>query len=258
MGTALRGKVPRSMKQIAYSVIIPVKNEARSLPQLLCELNESMRNKKFEVIAVNDGSADRTKQVLRRMEKRYPFLTSLNFPVCAGKWNALAAGFLKSRGAFIITLDGDLQDDPHELPRLLSCLHRGYDVVSGWRRNRCDLLYKAWISNFGNWCVSLLTKKTYRDMNSPFKIYRRSVYTHIPKAGSLLRFSLLFAEKLGYRTIEVPIHHRPRLFGRSKFGMVKYIRILYDLILVLLLFTGSGKLTGPVIQNTAVSKAGKT
>jgi glycosyltransferase involved in cell wall biosynthesis len=171
----------------------------------------------------------------------------LSFHSPQGKWAALRAGFKAAQGQIIITSDSDLQDNPKEVIKLLRLAipirdRHSYDLVSGARINRFDPLYKVIISKAGNLLASFLTGYRFHDLSSPFKIYKREVLENIPQEGSLLRFSTLFARKLGYKVAEVPIIHRPRLYGKSKFGVVKYLRIIYDLILILLLFSGSGKI----------------
>lgn len=230
------------MKETTFSWVLPIKDEALSLSQLLKEIKSVMRDESFEIVAVNDASNGDTKNVLTKLGKRFPQLKSIHFSLHQGKWAALTAGLNKARGEVVITLDSDLQDDPQEAKKLLQKLNNGYDLVSGWRRERHDLFYKVWISRLGNWLVSILTNCQFRDLNSPFKIYRREILDSLPTQGSLLRFTLLFAHKLGYQTAEVPIIHRPRLYGQSKFGLVKYLRIIFDLLLVLLLFSGSGRI----------------
>lgn len=231
------------MKRPNYSWVFPVYNESESLLKLISEIAAVMKGKAYEILAVDDGSEDQSIKVLRSIQKKFPPLRILPLGTHEGKWAALGVGIGAARGNIIITIDSDLQDNPTEITKLLDKINGGYDIVSGWRKNRVDGAYKVFISHLGNWCVSFITGKKFYDLNTPFKVYRREVLEYIPKQGSLLRFSLLFAQKLGFKVIEIPVVHRPRLFGVSKFGVVKYLRILYDLILILLLFSGSGRLS---------------
>ncbi len=228
------------MRQVQYSWILPIKNEALSLPQLFKEITQVMKGKNYEIIAINDASKDSTSTALKSLTVKIPQLKIINFRTHQGKWTALSAGFKASQGQMIITLDSDLQDMPSEFPELLLKLNQGYDLVSGWRKIRIDPIYKVGISRIGNWLASTLTGHQFKDLNSPFKVYRREVLESLPKEGSMLRFTMLFSSKLGYKVIEVPVNHRARIYGVSKFGLVKYLRIIYDLMLVQLLFTGSG------------------
>lgn len=237
-----------------YSLIIPVKNEASSLPQLFQEIKKAMGKREFEIIAVDDASTDTSRTTLTSLTSQTPQLKIVHFNLPQGKWAALRAGFSQAMGNIIITMDSDLQDDPSQLPKLLNKLDSGYDLVSGWRKIRHDPLYKVLISRLGNLLASTLTKQHFYDLNSPFKVYKREVLENLPNMGSMMRFSMLFAQRLGYKVCEVPINHRPRTFDKSKFGVVKYLRIIYDLILVLLLFSGSGRLTGDVRKDRLKSE----
>ncbi len=230
------------MKRPKYSWVFPVYNESKSLPTLINEIKNVMKDKTYEILAVDDGSVDQSQEVLRSIQKKLPQLHILPLGTHEGKWVALGIGIEAARGDIVVTIDSDLQDNPNELTKLLIKLNEGYDIVSGWRKIRVDQTYKVFISQLGNWCVSLLTGKKFYDLNTSFKVYRQQMIHHIPLHGSLLRFSLLFAKNLGFKVIEIPIVHRPRIWGSSKFGFIKYIRILYDLLLVLLLFSGSGAL----------------
>lgn len=230
------------MTKIKYSWILPINNEAESLPQLLNEIKQVMRSKSYEIIAINDASTDNSLTTLTSLIFLIP-LKIINFPSPQGKWAALLAGFKSSKGKIIITSDSDLQDNPQEVTKLLQKLDQGYDLVSGWRKVRHDPLYKVLISNAGNWLASSLTGYKFYDLNSPFKIYKREIIHALPIQGSMLRFSMFFAQKMNFKVIEVPVNHRARLYGKSKFKVIKHFRIIYDLILVLLLFSGSGRLT---------------
>lgn len=205
-----------------YSIVLPIRNEDASLPQLFAEIEQTFRRKRYEVIAVDDASG---------------------YTDHFGKWEALRTGIARARGDVIITLDSDLQDDPRELPKLINTLNEGYDIVSGWRKDRQDDWYKITISQLGNSMISLFAHKKFYDLNAPMKVYRRKALMGLPREGSLLRFSLLFAHTLGYRTAEISVRHRRRLYGTSKFGLVKYFRILYDSLLIFFLFSGSGRIT---------------
>lgn len=229
------------MGKINYSWILPIKNEAKSLNQLINEIYLVMKGKKFEIIAVNDASKDNSFKTLKNLSLKYPSLKIINFKTHKGKWAALLEGFKKSRGEIIITSDSDLQDDPKEIEKLLNKLKSGYDLVSGWRKVRIDPLYKVAISKIGNLLASLLSRHEFKDLNSPLKVYKREVFKNLPTQGSFLRFSMLFADRLGYKVAEVSVVHRPRIYGKSKFGIVKYVRILYDLILTLVIYHSFGK-----------------
>ena len=230
------------MKPITYSWVLPIKNEALSLPPLIKEIKKAMKGISFEVIAVDDASTDDTFQTLKDLGNQFLEIKIIHFAHPQGKWAALLTGISKAKGSIVVTLDADLQDDPQEIGKLLEKYQKGYEVVSGWRKKRFDPIYKVVISRLGNGLVSLLGLGHFHDLNSPYKVYKRKVLDVLPKEGTLLRFSLLFAHKYGFKVKEVPIIHKPRKYGKSKFGVVKYLRIIYDLFLIYLLFSGSGKL----------------
>ncbi len=200
---------------IVYSIILPVRDEDASLPQLFTEIEHTFAGKKYEIVAVDDASG---------------------YTDHFGKWEALRTGIERAKGSIIITIDSDLQDDPRELPKLLKKLDEGYDIVSGYRMRRHDPQYKIVLTRLANFIYK------FNDFSSPMKVYRKDVLDRLPKEGSLLRYSLLLARQLHLKIVEVPVAHRPRKYGQSKFGIVKYFRIFYDLILISLLFRGSGKL----------------
>lgn len=227
---------------VRYSWILPIKDEARSLPQLTREIARVMAGRSYEVTCVNDASTDETSLVLGRLRRTNRHIRILSFSHAAGKWAALERGIRSSRGSIVITIDADLQDDPREIAKLFPSVDRGYDVVSGWRKLRQDPISILVLSALGNRLISWVTGRTYHDLNSPMKVYRREALGQLPTVGSFLRFSLLFADELGFRTTEVPIVHRPRRWGKSKFGLRKYLRIFYDFLLIRLLFWGSGGL----------------
>lgn len=223
-----------------YSIILPIRNERESLPELFTELARAMQGKWYEIIAVDDASTDGSRRVLKTFATHMP-LRVIRFPTRLGKWTALRAGIAIARGQIIITMDADLQDDPKDISKLVKKLNEGYDVVSGFRKNRQDAPYKIILTKFANVVVSLLTTYRFQDFSSSMKMYRKTALADLPKEGSLLRYSLLFARKSTLRVKEIAVTHRKRLYGVSKFGFVKYIRIFYDLFLILLLFSGSGR-----------------
>lgn len=224
------------MKKPLYSVILPIRNEEESLPQLFKELNKGMRSSSYEIIAVDDASTDSTYATLKIITKQRLPVRIIHLPRHLGKWAALRAGLAVARGDIIITMDADLQDDPQELPKLLGKLDDGYDIVSGWRKHRIDPFYKSLMTRIANLAYG------FHDFASPMKVYRRSSLKKLPHEGSLLRYSYLFAHKLGLHAAEIPVAHRRRMYGKSKFGVQKYFRIFWDMILITLLFSGSGRL----------------
>ena len=163
------------------SLVIPVKEEEENLPELMKEIVEAITptGKSFEVIVIDDGSRDRSWEVLVELSKKYDFLRLFRFQFNCGKADALSLGFSKARGELIATLDGDLQDDPHEIPKMMKILDDGYDLVSGWKVHRHDPWHKTWPSKLFNLTVSVVCGKRLHDFNCGIKLYRSSVVRFI-------------------------------------------------------------------------------
>jgi glycosyltransferase involved in cell wall biosynthesis len=219
------------------SVVIPVLDEAPSLPILYAELTEVLRQigGGYELIFVDDGSRDESFTALDKLhrvdDRVRVFCLRRNY----GKAVALSVGLTHARGDLIVTLDADLQDDPAELPRLLAALDGGLDLVSGWKVARQDPISKRWPSRVFNAVTSRLVGLRLRDLNSGFKAYRREVVAELRLYGELHRFIPVLAAQRGFAVGEVPVSHRPRRFGRSKYGAARYVRGFLDLLTVLVL-----------------------
>jgi glycosyltransferase involved in cell wall biosynthesis len=216
------------------SLVIPVFNERDSLPQLLREIHDMARadGLDFEVIFVNDGSTDDSWDVIRDLTAQDPRVRGIRFRRNFGKAAALSAGFDAAKGDLILTLDGDLQDDPKEIPRFIKALDEGKDVISGWKRVRHDPWHKVLPSRIFNWMVSKLTGVRLHDHNCGMKCYRREVFREVHLYGELHRFIPVLAFARGFRVGEIEISHRPRRFGRSKYGMRRFVKGFLDLLTV--------------------------
>jgi len=216
------------------SVIIPLLDEAASLPQLLRELDgvSEAHGYELQIILVDDGSTDNTWAVISQLAAEDPRILGIRFRRNFGKAAALSAGFQAADGERIVTLDGDLQDDPAEIANLLAKLDEGFDVVSGWKRERHDPWHKVLPSRVFNWMVSHLTGVHLHDHNCGLKAFRREVMHEIRLYGELHRFVPVLAAAKGFRTGEVVVKHRPRKFGRSKYGLSRLSKGLLDLLTV--------------------------
>jgi glycosyltransferase involved in cell wall biosynthesis len=221
------------------SIVIPVFNEKENIPTLHDELVSVLSaagggDDAWEIVYVDDGSTDGSYERLREAQESLPDRVSLirlrrNF----GQTAALAAGFHHARGDVIVTMDGDLQNDPADIPHLIGELERGYDVVSGWRRRRHDpLLTRRLPSRLANWMISLATGVSLHDYGCTLKAYRREVVDQLTLYGEMHRFLPAQAHWVGARIAELPVHHRPRLKGRSKYGLWRTYRVLLDLTTV--------------------------
>ena len=223
---------------LAVSVVIPVFNERENVAKLYQELVtvlESHSDKACEVIFVDDGSSDGTFEVLEALHARDARVKVIQFRRNFGKSAALSAGFAAAQGEVIFTMDGDLQDDPAEIPHFLESLAAGFDLVSGWKYPRHDPISKTLPSKLFNATVRLTTGVQLHDFNCGFKAYRREVIEEIRLYGELHRYTPILAAQKGFRVAEIKVAHRPRKFGRSKYGFRRFARGFFDLLTVLFL-----------------------
>jgi dolichol-phosphate mannosyltransferase len=238
------------------SVVVPVHNEERSVALLFDGLQSALDplDDAWEAVYVDDGSVDGTFAALTRLHAREPNVRVVRLRRNFGKAAALAAGFAQAAGDRVVTIDGDLQDDPAEIPRLLAKLDEGFDLVSGWKTQRRDPLTRRLPSKLFNWAAGRASGLRLHDMNCGLKAYRAEVVRGLPLYGELHRFIPVLASERGYRIGELPVNHRPREHGRSRYGPERYLRGFLDLLTVsfmgryrhrpLHLFGGLGLLLG--------------
>jgi len=224
------------------SIVIPVYNESESLGPLYAEIEAVVQEARLEVevIFVDDGSSDDSWTVIAELARKYSNIHGIRFRRNFGKAAALSAGFRAARGQIILTMDADLQDDPKEIPRFLTALDAGRDVVSGWKRVRHDPWHKVFPSRVFNGMVSWLTGVRLHDHNCGMKCYRAEVFREVRLYGELHRFIPVLAAARGYRVGEIEINHRPRKFGHSKYGVRRFVKGFLDLLTVKFL-TGFGQ-----------------
>jgi glycosyltransferase involved in cell wall biosynthesis len=216
------------------SVVVPVHNEERSVALLVDELGSALQplGPAWETVFVDDGSTDGTFAALTRLHAARDDVVVVRLRRNFGKAAALAAGFARARGDVIVTIDGDLQDDPAEIPRLLVKLDEGFDLVSGWKTGRRDPLRRRILSRVFNAVTRWISGVRLHDMNSGLKAYRAEVIRGLPLYGELHRFIPVLAHHRGYRIAELPVNHRPREHGRSRYGLERYLRGFLDLLTV--------------------------
>jgi glycosyltransferase involved in cell wall biosynthesis len=221
------------------SVVVPVFDEEQSLQPLYEALSTELQRtgQRYEIIFVDDGSTDGSFAVMQALHDSDPRVRVIRFRRRFTKTPALVAGFAYSRGAIVLTMDGDLQDDPAEIPQFLRLLGEGYDLVSGWKYPRHDPISKTLPSYFFNRMVTLTTGVHLHDMNCGFKAYRRELIDDLKLYGELHRFIPVLAHQRGFRVTEVKIKHHPRQYGKSKFGARRFLRGFLDLLTVLFLVT---------------------
>jgi glycosyltransferase involved in cell wall biosynthesis len=227
------------------SLIIPVYNEAENLPFLYEAICRSMNSiqKTWEVIFVDDGSADKSLEVLRGLaEGDAQHVRVIVFRRNFGQTAAIAAGIDYSKGAIIVLLDADLQNDPADIPLLLAKLDEGYDVVSGWRKDRKDnAITRTFPSVMANGLISWVTGVRLHDYGCTLKAYRRDALEGFRLYGEMHRFIPVFAHSIGARITEIPVQHHPRRFGKANYGLDRTIKVLLDLFTVKFLLSYSSK-----------------
>jgi glycosyltransferase involved in cell wall biosynthesis len=238
------------------SVVVPLLNEEHTLESLYREIADALepRGHEFEVVFVDDGSTDGSLSILTRLHDQVANVVVLHLRRNFGKAAALQAGFVEARGDVIVTIDADLQDDPEEIPKLLAKLDEGFDLVSGWKTRRNDPLARRLFSRIFNWTTGVISGVRLHDVNCGLKAYRAEVLQGMRIYGELHRFIPVLAAYRGYRIAEIPVNHRPRQHGSSRYGPERYLRGFFDLLSVtfmgryryrpLHLFGGIGLLMG--------------
>jgi glycosyltransferase involved in cell wall biosynthesis len=216
------------------SVVVPVHNEERSVALLYDELRSALEplDTAWEAIFVDDGSTDGTFAALTRLHSSTDNVRVVRLRRNFGKAAALRAGFDQAGGDTVVTIDGDLQDDPAEIPRLLAKLDEGFDLVSGWKTRRRDPLSRRVLSRIFNRVTGAFSGVHLHDMNCGLKAYRAEVVRGLRLYGELHRFIPVLAHYRGFRIAELPVNHRPREHGRSRYGVERYLRGFLDLLTV--------------------------
>ena len=231
-------------REPSISVIIPVYNEGQNISSLYEKLASVLGRiaKDYEVIFVDDGSSDDTLTQLRSISQKDPQVRVLVFSRNFGQTAALSAGIDSSRGRIIIPMDGDLQNDPEDIAPLLQKFEEGYDVVSGWRKNRKDPFFSRRLpSVIANRVISVLGGVHLHDYGCTMKAYRRDILKNIRLYGEMHRFIPIYAHWIGARVTEIPVHHHSRKSGASKYGMNRVIKVILDLMVVKFLLSYSQK-----------------
>jgi len=221
------------------SVIIPIYNEQESIEELYQEIKSVLvgLSLDYEIIAVNDGSEDKSLEILRRIGQNDSNFKVVNFRRNYGQTAAISAGIDCSRGEILIPLDADLQNDPADIPKFLEKINQGFDVVSGWRKNRKDSFDRRLPSQVANWLISFITKVKLHDYGCTIKAYKKELVKDIRFYGEMHRFMPAYAAWHGAKIGEIIVNHRKRKYGKAKYGLSRVFRVILDLLTVKFLMT---------------------
>ncbi|MBW6458292.1 MAG: glycosyltransferase family 2 protein [FCB group bacterium] len=219
------------------SVIVPVYNEEGTVRELAERVREVFEAQRYqgEIIFVNDGSGDRTTEYCTELAENDPGIRHIHFHRNKGKAAALQAGFDIAEGKYVITMDGDLQDEPAEIPALIAKLNEGWDIVSGWKKKRHDPVSKRWPSKLFNWAARRMSGIKIHDFNCGLKAYRNEVVKAIKVYGEMHRWIPVLAKVEGFKTTEIVVTHHPRTSGVSKYGFSRTFKGFFDFMTIFFL-----------------------
>ncbi|MGE0885796.1 MAG: glycosyltransferase family 2 protein [Blastocatellales bacterium] len=217
-----------------YSIVVPFHNEEENLPELYRRLTRVMEklDEDYELVFVDDGSSDRTHQILRDICQLDPRVTGIRLRRNFGQTAALAAGFDLANGEVVIAMDGDLQHQPEDIPRFVEKMNEGFDIVSGWRQNRRDGFWRTFPSRIANRLMAKASGVAIHDFGTTFKAYRREVLERIPIYGQMHRFIPAMASIEGALIAEVTIEDQPRFSGKSHYGISRTFRVMFDILTI--------------------------
>ncbi len=224
-----------NISQVDISIIIPIYNEAENLPELVARNLSIIQSLQMqgEIILVNDASSDDSEQVLRELQHHHPQLKVILLRRNYGQSAAMTAGFHHAKGRIVVSMDGDLQNDPADIPRLIDKLNEGFDVVCGWRKARQDTYMKRVLpSKIANWLIGKLTGVRLHDYGCSLKIYKQAFIKDLVLYGELHRFIPVLLSLQGAKITELPVNHQARKHGVSKYGIGRTPRVMLDLILM--------------------------
>ena len=224
------------------SIVIPIRNESENIPRLYQELTTALGRfgRSYELLMIDDGSTDNSFELLAGLQADDSRLRVISFRRNFGQTAAFAAGFAMARGRYIITSDGDLQNDPADIPAMVERLEQGFDIVCGWRKNRKDpFVSRRLPSIIANRLISIATGVALHDYGCSLKVFRAEVVKPLKLYGEMHRFLPAIASEMGVRIDEVVVNHRARVHGRSKYGISRTVRVILDLLTVKFLLSYS-------------------
>ena len=226
------------MGNVDLSIVVPVYNEEENLRPLLAEITAALKDEplSYEVILIDDGSSDTSFAMMEALHNEDKRVVAIQFRRNHGQTAAFAAGFEQARGRYILTMDADRQNDPADIPQMLKKLEEGYDVVNGWRENRQDAFLMRKLPSFiANRLIARLTDVPLRDRGCSLRVFRAEVTKELKLYGELHRFIPEMVSFAGFSMAEVPVNHRPRVAGQSKYGISRTFRVIVDLVTILFL-----------------------
>ena len=215
------------------SVVIPIFNEEENINKLSQSIKKALSNIDYEVLFVNDGSTDNSENEIERLSSTDPKIKLINLRRNYGQTAAMQAGFDQSKGTIVIPMDGDLQNDPKDIPKLIEKINEGYDVVSGWRKIRSDKkLTRILPSKIANMIISRISGIHLHDYGCTLKAYRKEILEDIKLYGEMHRFIPIYASWEGAKVTEIPVNHHPRIAGKTKYGLSRIPRVILDLLVI--------------------------
>jgi glycosyltransferase involved in cell wall biosynthesis len=218
----------------SLSIILPIYNESQNIPLLFDTLEKVLASYDYEIIAVNDGSRDDSMEQLKKVAARNTRVKIVNFKKNFGQTAAINAGVKYAEKNILVLLDSDLENDPNDIPKLLAKIDEGYDVVSGWRKNRWkgQFIQRKLPSKMANSLISKISGVKLNDYGCTLKAYRREVIQEIPLYGEMHRFIPIYCSWQGGRVAEIPVNYQPRKFGKSNYGIARTYKVLLDLVMI--------------------------
>ncbi len=225
---------PEAAPSLYLSIVVPLYNEEESVEILVSKIAEAVDKMavSYEIILVDDGSVDRTWSIIEELAGFYPKLRGLKFRRNFGQTSAMVAGFERAVGKVIVTLDGDLQNDPSDIPKLLNKIEQGYDIVSGWRKDRQDNFSRVLPSRIANYMISVTTGVRLHDYGCSLKAYRADCIKQLKAYGEMHRFFPALASMTGAQVAEIETVHHPRKYGVSKYGFNRIFKVLSDIFAI--------------------------
>ena len=222
------------VNSVSLSIVVPLFNEEESIEMLITRILEvgNSFNFDYEIILVDDGSTDGTWEKIVLIQKDLPYVRGIKFRLNYGQTSTMVAGFDHAQGEIIVTMDGDLQNDPSDIPRLLEKIREGYDIVSGWRINRKDHFVRSLLSRIANAIISWTTNVQLHDYGCSLKAYRADCIKSLKAYGEMHRFFPALASMTGARVTEIPVKHHPRKYGVSKYGLDRTLKVFSDIFAI--------------------------